>query len=48
MDQFKYPKLFTPIQLGGTWFRNRIFAAPTGFQDNDRFGAILPRQADIL
>lgn len=44
MDQFKYPKLFTPIQLGGTWFRNRIFAAPTGFQDNDRFGT-MPAEA---
>jgi 2,4-dienoyl-CoA reductase-like NADH-dependent reductase (Old Yellow Enzyme family)/thioredoxin reductase len=26
----KYPHLFSPIQLGGTLFRNRIFASPTG------------------
>ncbi len=26
----KYPHLFSPIQLGKTWFRNRIFASPTG------------------
>jgi 2,4-dienoyl-CoA reductase-like NADH-dependent reductase (Old Yellow Enzyme family)/thioredoxin reductase len=26
----KYPHLFSPIQLGNTLFRNRIFAAPTG------------------
>lgn len=33
MQSFKYPHLFTPIRIGGTWFRNRIFAAPTGHQD---------------
>ena len=27
-----YPLLFTPITLGGTQFRNRIFASPTGGQ----------------
>ena len=26
----KYPRLFTPIRLGNTLFRNRIFASPTG------------------
>ena len=26
----KYPNLFSPIVLGGTLFRNRIFASPTG------------------
>ncbi len=30
--QLKYPNLFTPIQLGNTVFRNRIFCAPTGYQ----------------
>ncbi|MDR0446305.1 MAG: NAD(P)/FAD-dependent oxidoreductase [Oscillospiraceae bacterium] len=35
----KYPHLFSPIKLGGTIFRNRIFGAPTGYQDltYDRF-----------
>jgi len=28
----KYPHLFSPIQLGDTLFRNRIFGAPTGYQ----------------
>lgn len=27
-----YPHLFKPIRLGGTLFRNRIFASPTGHQ----------------
>ena len=26
----KYPHLFTPLRLGNTLFRNRIFASPTG------------------
>ncbi len=26
----KYPHLFSPIQMGNTLFRNRIFASPTG------------------
>ncbi|HIR84797.1 MAG TPA: FAD-dependent oxidoreductase [Candidatus Galloscillospira excrementavium] len=30
MDRCKYPHLFTPIILGGTYFRNRIFASPQG------------------
>ncbi|MFZ7131680.1 MAG: FAD-dependent oxidoreductase [Eubacteriales bacterium] len=33
MDTFKYPHLFTPIILGNTLFRNRIFASPTGYQN---------------
>lgn len=28
-----YPHLFEPIQLGNTFFRNRIFASPTGYQN---------------
>ena len=28
---FKYPHLFEPIRLGGTLFKNRIFASPTGY-----------------
>ena len=27
-----YPELFSPIELGGTLFRNRLFASPTGGQ----------------
>ncbi|MBR2832671.1 MAG: FAD-dependent oxidoreductase [Oscillospiraceae bacterium] len=45
MDQFKYPRLFTPIKLGNTWFRNRIFASPTGFLDTDYSGALPPEAA---
>jgi 2,4-dienoyl-CoA reductase-like NADH-dependent reductase (Old Yellow Enzyme family)/thioredoxin reductase len=39
MYKTKYPHLFTPIKLGGTLFRNRIFGAPTGYQDltSERF-----------
>ena len=33
MDKHKYPHLFSPIILGKTVFRNRIFGAPTGAQD---------------
>ena len=33
MYQCKYPHLFEPITLGRTWFRNRIFASPTGYQN---------------
>ncbi|MDR0916531.1 MAG: NAD(P)/FAD-dependent oxidoreductase [Oscillospiraceae bacterium] len=29
----KYPHLFTPIKLGNTVFRNRIFGSPTGYQE---------------
>ena len=34
----KYPNLFSPIVLGNTLFRNRIFASPTGCQDSDGDG----------
>ena len=44
MMENKYPHLFQPIILGGTLFRNRIFAAPTGFMDSNRFGE-LPSEA---
>ena len=30
MYECKYPNLFSPIMLGDTLFRNRIFASPTG------------------
>ena len=30
MYECKYPNLFSPIKLGNTIFRNRIFASPTG------------------
>lgn len=41
----KYKNLFEPIRLGGTYFRNRIFAAPTGFQDMDKDGLLPPEAA---
>ncbi len=31
MENNKYKHLFTPIETGGTVFRNRIFASPEGF-----------------
>ena len=33
MYEMKYPNLFKPIVIGGTLFRNRIFASPTGYQN---------------
>ena len=45
MNEFKYPNLFKPIILGGTIFRNRIFASPTGYLDNGRFGDMPPEAA---
>lgn len=33
MSTCKYPHLFSPIVLGNTLFRNRIFASPTGYQN---------------
>ncbi|MDR1589701.1 MAG: FAD-dependent oxidoreductase [Oscillospiraceae bacterium] len=33
MKSIKYPRVFEPIRLGHTLFKNRIFAAPTGFRD---------------
>ena len=38
----KYPHLFTPVQAGGTLFRNRIFAAPTGVSYVDKDGLLMP------
>jgi 2,4-dienoyl-CoA reductase-like NADH-dependent reductase (Old Yellow Enzyme family)/thioredoxin reductase len=35
MYKCKYPNLFSPIQLGETLFRNRIFASPTGVSYSD-------------
>ena len=35
MAALKFPHLFEPITLGKTVFRNRIFSAPTGFQNGD-------------
>ncbi|NLO48019.1 MAG: FAD-dependent oxidoreductase [Clostridiales bacterium] len=33
MSKLKFPNLFSPIQIGDTLFRNRIFSAPTGHPD---------------
>ena len=41
----KYPHLFAPIEIAGAIFRNRIFAAPTGYQDMDREGVLPPEAA---
>ena len=41
----KYPHLFEPIELAGTVFRNRIFAAPTGYMDENRDGTLPPEAA---
>ena len=30
MYQCKYPNLFSPLQVGGVLFKNRIFNSPTG------------------
>jgi 2,4-dienoyl-CoA reductase-like NADH-dependent reductase (Old Yellow Enzyme family)/thioredoxin reductase len=38
----KYNKLFEPIILGGTVFRNRIFAAPTGLRYTFADGTLAP------
>ncbi len=42
MSEQKYPHLFSPIQAGGTLFRNRIFAAPTGVSFVDKDGLLMP------
>jgi 2,4-dienoyl-CoA reductase-like NADH-dependent reductase (Old Yellow Enzyme family) len=36
----KYQRLFEPIMLGGTLFKNRLFAAPTGVRDFTSDGQI--------
>ena len=41
----KYPHIFEPIELAGTIFRNRIFAAPTGWINNNRDGTLPPNAA---
>ncbi|QSX09050.1 FAD-dependent oxidoreductase [Alkalibacter rhizosphaerae] len=33
MSLLKYPNLYSPIVLGNTLFKNRIFASPTGYQN---------------
>ena len=38
MYKCKYPNLFSPIVLGNTLFRNRIFASPTGCQNSNGDG----------
>jgi len=52
MKNCKYPHLFSPIVLGNTLFRNRIFASPTGYQNlngdgylNDGTAAYYERKA---
>ena len=35
MYNCSYPHLFSPIQLGNTLFRNRVFASPTGVSYSD-------------
>ena len=47
MFELRYPHLFEPIVLGGTVFRNRIFASPTGYQ-NVTCDDILPPGAEAL
>ena len=41
----KYPHIFEPIELAGTIFRNRIFAAPTGWMDEYADGTLPPEAA---
>ncbi len=38
MSKLKYPHLFSPIKIGNQYFKNRIFAAPTGWIDLDKGG----------
>jgi 2,4-dienoyl-CoA reductase-like NADH-dependent reductase (Old Yellow Enzyme family)/thioredoxin reductase len=45
MNSLKYPNLFEPIRLGGVLFRNRIFAAPTGYQDLSKEGYLTAEAA---
>ena len=33
MNNLKYANLFSPIEIGGALFKNRIFASPEGFYD---------------
>ena len=41
----KYPHLFSPIRVAGQTFKNRIFAAPTGWIDLDKDGLYPPEAA---
>ena len=41
--QYKYPHLSSPITLGRTVFRNRMFSAPTGGTDITNDGCIGPK-----
>jgi len=52
MYKCKYPNLFSPIVLGKQYFKNRIFASPTGYQNingdgylNEGAGAYYGRKA---
>jgi 2,4-dienoyl-CoA reductase-like NADH-dependent reductase (Old Yellow Enzyme family) len=40
-----YPNLFEPIRLAGTLFKNRIFAAPTGYQYMGKENMLPPEAA---
>ena len=42
MSAQPFPHLFAPISAGGTLFRNRIFAAPTGVSFVDSDGLLMP------
>ena len=42
MSTQPFPHLFAPISAGGTLFRNRIFAAPTGVSFVDSDGLLMP------
>ncbi len=44
MSGLKYPHLCQPIKLRGVLFRNRMFAAPTGYR-NMTYDSVLPREA---
>ncbi|MCL1828544.1 MAG: NAD(P)/FAD-dependent oxidoreductase [Oscillospiraceae bacterium] len=46
MGSLKYPHLFEPLVLRGVFFRNRIFAAPTGYQNMTGDGVLPPEAAD--
>jgi 2,4-dienoyl-CoA reductase-like NADH-dependent reductase (Old Yellow Enzyme family) len=42
MNELKYPNLFSPIRLGGTLFKNRLFASPTGVRNFTSEGFMTP------
>ena len=42
----KFPHLSTPITIGRTTFRNRIFSAPMGGTDITNDGCIGPKSTD--